>query len=903
MAISSILPLLVILTWVHTAAHAEGTVLASDFTEDTTLTKEGSPYYINASLKIMKTATLSIEPGVELISKPGTGNGLTVYGKLKALGTATEPIQIQGMYISAWTSYTKEAAMEFDHTKLTNSMMDAQDLQLSANHSEFSNVRLSLSGTFTTLQNSFIHDKSIIRFTSTGLTPGSLMLNGNTFINNGSDYYDVEINRYDSQTPLITMTSNNFFKTTNRVAVKISSPNPGIIYDGKNNYWGSTDPTLVDRAIYDEIDHDGYGDKLNYQPYAFKPIENGYPLGSLEAPRVEPLSDKSTTIKGATDADATIRITKDGSTIAEGTSMANGSFEFPIPAQMAGTILNITAIDSFNRISAETTLTVKDETAPDAPTIQQIDDQSIEVKGTAEANATITAKANGTILGSGTADENGHYQFAINVLAAGTVVEVTAADAAGNVSQPATVTVKDTTPPASPGTTTKLTDQSKQLAGTAEPGATIEMLVDDKVMSATKAGPDGKFTLNWTTALTAGTKVWLTAIDPSGNRSVAAGFTVQDVTAPYLWIDWIFPPTTTNPVVKGKAEAGATLQVWVNGEIIATSTALENGTFSITIPAQPKGTIVTVVAMDAAQNQSSQTIEVLEIDNTPPLPPAVDEINILSMAVTGRTEPNSTIKVIASNQTYFGTADENGYFSIVIPKQPLNDTVFIWAIDQHQNESPMVTVQVKWTTPSGWYTDQNGITYYYYPTTGKMAIGWFSEAGKWYYFEADGRLAKNYFRLIGSKVYYFNDKGVMQTGWFTLNSKKYYFGTDGARRTGIMQIDGKKYYFTSEGVMQIGWISSGGKWYYFNKDGTMKTGWLQSGTKWYFMNPDGTMKTGWLQTGGKWYYLNPSGVMQTGWLKLGTKWYYFNSGGTMQTGWVTISGKRYFFNSSGVWVK
>ncbi|MEH7746744.1 Ig-like domain-containing protein, partial [Neobacillus drentensis] len=209
---------------------------------------------------------------------------------------------------------------------------------------------------------------------------------------------------------------------------------------------------------------------------------------------------------------------------------------------------------------------------------------------------------------------------------------------------------------------------------------------------------------------------------------------------------------------------------------------------------------------------SSKTVEVLEIDTAPPLAPTVDDINIFSTAVTGITEPNITVNVIILDQTYTGESDDIGHFSITIPKQPVNNSVFIQAIDQGGNMSEMVVKVVK--SPLGWYVDANGSKYYFHPTTGKMTIGWLSLNGKRYYFETDGKLRTNSFRTISFKVYYFNKNGEMQTYWLTINSKKYYFGSDGVRRTGIVQIGTKKYYFASDGTMKTGWITLSSKKYY-----------------------------------------------------------------------------------------
>lgn len=919
LAICAVLSLLFMLAWVQPEASAEGTVITTSITEDTVFTKAGSPYYIQSMMEIGKNATLTIEPGAVLIGKQGSANGLTVYGKVKALGTAEEPIKIQDMYISAWTTWTKEASMQLEHTVVSNTNIDVQDLQLTVKDSEFTKVRINLSGTVATIDHSYLHNQSKIWFTSTGYKPGSLLMTGNTFVNDGSGYTDVELSRRDSSIAPITINENNFFGTT-RIAVKLDGPSLGAVSDGTNNYWGTIDPTLVDRSIYDGRDL-VYGDRLSYEPYAVKPFANGYPMGTLDAPKVDPISDKMANITGTTEAEASVTVSNDGAVIAEGLSNADGTFQIPIPVQSAGTELTIIVSDSLNRTSAETKMIVTDETAPEVPKVNPVTDQRTVVNGTAEANAEITVGLTGSTELTGTSDDAGNFSIPISKQTTGTVIEVTAADAAKNISEPALVTVEDATPPEQPVVTDELDDTLTQLSGTAEPGTTVEMLVDGKVISSAKVGLDGVFTLQWTSPLKAGAQVLVAAVDYNKNRSNELTLAVQDKTAPQLYLDFVFPPTTTNPTVKGTSEPGAVIQVLLNGEIIKKGEASDNGTFSITIPAQAKGTILEVQAIDPAGNMSSKTVEVLEIDTTPPSALEVDEINIFSKAVTGVTEPNITVKVITLDMTYTKKSDVNGHFSIDIPMQTLNNSVFIQAIDQSGNMSDMVIKAV--TAPIGWYVDAQGSKYYFHPTTGKMTIDWLLLGGKRYYFETNGKLRTNSFRLISSKVYYFNKNGEMQTGWLTLNSKKYYFGIDGVRRTGFVQIGSKKYYFNSDGSMKIGWVTVSGKKYYFNSDGTMKTGWATLGGKKYYFNSDGTMKTswlklgskkyyftsdgtmkmGWLKLGSKKYYFNSDGTMKIGWLKLGTKRYYFNSSGIMQTGWEKIGGKRYYFNSSGVRVK
>ena len=74
------------------------------------------------------------------------------------------------------------------------------------------------------------------------------------------------------------------------------------------------------------------------------------------------------------------------------------------------------------------------------------------------------------------ADSTGAFKKVISPQAAGTVINVTAADQAGNISQATMVTVRDKTAPMEPQVN-DVTDQSKEISGTTEAGATGNITV------------------------------------------------------------------------------------------------------------------------------------------------------------------------------------------------------------------------------------------------------------------------------------------------------------------------------------------------------------------------------------------------------------------------------------------
>ena len=151
---------------------------------------------------------------------------------------------------------------------------------------------------------------------------------------------------------------------------------------------------------------------------------------------------------------------------------------------------------------------------------------------------------------------------------------------------------------------------------------------------------------------------------------------------------------------------------------------------------------------------------------------------------------------------------------------------------------------------NGWFTDDNGNTFYY--KNNKAVTGWKYVDGIYYYFDKSGKMVTGDWAQDGS-------------GW-------YFLGADGKMLDGLREID-------------LGRADDG--WYYFNPkhDGTfgkVLTGWQHitliepavydpsvfvPNDYWYYFNPkhDGTFgrafDNGWNNIGGKYYYFYADGKM------------------------------------------
>ncbi|MGF9776061.1 Ig-like domain-containing protein, partial [Priestia aryabhattai] len=165
---------------------------------------------------------------------------------------------------------------------------------------------------------------------------------------------------------------------------------------------------------------------------------------SITAPTVNSITDKTTKVTGKTESNATVNIKAAGKVVGTGKADTKGMFSITIPIQKAGIVVEVTATDGSKNVSPATKVTVKDGTAPVAPTVNSITDKTTKVTGKTESNATVNIKAAGKVVGTGKADTKGMFSITIPVQKAGTVVEVTAIDGSKNVSPATKVTVKST---------------------------------------------------------------------------------------------------------------------------------------------------------------------------------------------------------------------------------------------------------------------------------------------------------------------------------------------------------------------------------------------------------------------------------------------------------------------------
>jgi outer membrane usher protein FimD/PapC len=414
-------------------------------------------------------------------------------------------------------------------------------------------------------------------------------------------------------------------------------------------------------------------------------------------------NDATPDIKGQAEANSTVTIYVDG--VSAGTTAADASgnytYTFTTDLTNGAHAITVTATDKAANVSAASpalNITV-DNHAPATPPAPLLvggnnnvtTDPTPDIKGSAEANSTVTIYSDGVVAGATIADANGDYTFTFpaQLMDGKHAITVTAKDAMGNTSaeSPALNIVVDAHPPARPpapvlvniaDSVTK--DPTPDIKGKAEANSTVTIYSDQVAVGTTKADASGNYTFTFITDLTDGAhNITVTATDTANNVSPVSP-------ALSLYIDTHAPGTPTAPVlvggndglindatpdIRGKAEPNSTANIYVDGVVAGTAPVDASGNYTFTFPAAISDGphAITATATDAAGNTSENQSPALNIviDTKPPSTPStpilVDGIDgvikTTKPTVTGTVEPNTTVTIYDGDVAVGTTTSDN----------------------------------------------------------------------------------------------------------------------------------------------------------------------------------------------------------------------------------------------------
>jgi len=326
-----------------------------------------------------------------------------------------------------------------------------------------------------------------------------------------------------------------------------------------------------------------------------------------------PSADPTPDLAGTAEPGATIRLYAGAdctsSILATTTASAGGGFTFAavsVPAN-ASTTFRATAADAASNVSScsQGFVYVHDDIAPAAPAVtgtspaSPATDATPDVAGTAAPGSTVrlfsSSDCTGAALATATASAGGAVVWAaVSVTPeVATTFKATATEAAGNTSacSAGLTYVHDDTDPAAPSLTSTSPaspgrDRSPDLAGTAEPGASVALFksttcTGGAVATATATGAGAVSFAAVDVALDEPTTFTARTTDAAGNASPCSATLVytHDETAPAAPAITGFTPASPadslTPKAIGTAETGGTVRLF--GTADCTGTALGSG--------------------------------------------------------------------------------------------------------------------------------------------------------------------------------------------------------------------------------------------------------------------------------------------------------------------------------------
>jgi hypothetical protein len=440
-------------------------------------------------------------------------------------------------------------------------------------------------------------------------------------------------------------------------------------------------------------------------------------------PGVRPLSNGDTTndampaFQGTAEANATLRITANGSVWATITVPSDGIWAYTSTVLPDGPYaFTFVAIDAAGNESPAATFSLTIDTlVPNKPEITDVTDNVSPVtgsiasggftndptptfNGTAEAGTTLRITRNSGTPTTLIVPAGGTWTYTPTLTDGPYTFTFIAVDAAGNESPAATFSLTvDTIAPAKPVITSVVDDASPILRplsngdttndampafhGTAEANATLRITANGSVWATITVPSDGIWAYTFTVLPDGPYAFAFVAIDAAGNESPTATFSLTvDSIAPTTPVitsinDNVSPVTgsiasggftnDSTPTFNGTAEAGTTLRITRTSGTPTTLIVPAGGIWTYTPPTLANGSYTfTFISVDAAGNESPAATFSLTVDTIAPTTPVITSVNDNQPPVTGSITSGGFTN--DSTPAFTGTAEPNTTLRITV---------------------------------------------------------------------------------------------------------------------------------------------------------------------------------------------------------------------------------------------
>jgi len=289
-----------------------------------------------------------------------------------------------------------------------------------------------------------------------------------------------------------------------------------------------------------------------------------------------------------------------------------------------------------------------------------IGDATPEISGTAEPGASVAVSIDGTLVGTVETDDEGNWTLVVPTpLSVGAhTVSVTATATSGSMATDTGVFTLDAALPAleirSPGDGTTSSDTTPTVSGQTDPGLVVTITIDGMVVGTATADSSGHWSLEVTMPLGAGAhRVRATTTDAAGRMATDEhGFEIL-AAAPGVTIAAPANGDRTadrTPRITGTADAGATVEVYIDGVLVGSVTAAADGAWSIDTTASLADGEHTVraVATDAGGSATASGSFTVDASTTVVILEPADGSTTgdARPTYTGTAEPGATVTIL-----------------------------------------------------------------------------------------------------------------------------------------------------------------------------------------------------------------------------------------------------------------
>jgi cysteine-rich repeat protein len=244
---------------------------------DTVWNLNGSPYVLTNDVQIAYGTTLTVDPGVIV---NGDDHAIRVWGILDVAGTSDAKVIFNRTHIRPGTATTTTElfAISIQHARLNaGSLYDAKGDASYGSLILRDSILKGIPYLYIWYPQADCYIERNIFFDTGGISIGHdngihIYVTNNVFYRLHSPFGDsYSVENWASYGTSETIVENNSFLNTDQIAVELPVGYDSAHMTAVNNYWNTTDPTVIESMIFDRNDDLGSADFIPYLPFLSVP--------------------------------------------------------------------------------------------------------------------------------------------------------------------------------------------------------------------------------------------------------------------------------------------------------------------------------------------------------------------------------------------------------------------------------------------------------------------------------------------------------------------------------------------------------------------------------------------------------------------------------------------------------